>query len=1580
MSHGTRSLARSLLAGLAALVSLVAAPPAARALDYLAYELQTDRTPPAVCLSFDRPLPRLRQAELAPFVEIAPAGDYGLSTRGPRLCASGLRHGERYRVTLRRGLPATGGDVLGRDVTVELLVPDRAPSLAFAGRGTLLPLRPGTGLPLRSVNLERARIALYRVGERNLLPLFDQGLFGEALDAWSEERLAENLGEPAFTGTVAIARRPNQDVTTLLPLESLAPELRPGLWIAVATPEGTAPEPWQSRATQWFTISDLALTAVRGADGLTLLTRSLETAEPLAGVRVELLARNNEPLASVTSDERGLARIPTARLRGKGGAAPRLLLARKGEGDLAFLRLDEPPLDLVELGIEGRTPPGPLDAFLWTERGVYRPGETVHLGVLLRDAEARAVSDLPLGLVLARPDGLEVDRLVVPPDPLGAGLRSFPIAPDAYSGVWTVTARVGADGPPVGSTSFVVEDFVPPRLELAIEPQQPFPDPAEPIPLSLTGRWLYGAPAAGLVGEVELLVRPAETPFPDLRGFAFGLAEESFLPQGTPPVDFETDEKGRASVAIGLESPPQTSKLLEALVRARLFDLDGRPVTAETVVPLAGPSRAIGLRAAFPGALAEGAEARFEAVLVDARGRVGGPARLGWELFFEERDWIWFQRGGRFEYEEVVRDRAVTSGELAIPAEGRLAFDLPGQPAGRYRLELFDPESGAATSIRFGVGWWAASEGSDRPEKLAISAEPADTPGRARVRIEPAFDARVTLFAADSAVRAVHELAVPKGGASVELEVGSIGPGGLHLLASAVSATGAVLPRLPVRAVGVAWLPGPQAERRLDLLLDAPETIRPSTVLEVTARLTSPPADEPVRLVLMMVDDAVLGLTRFEPPDPAGHYLGRRALGVELRDPYGRLIDPVGEIGRVASGGDRRAALQLQGIDVRTFKTVAVVTGPLEPGPDGVVRARFEVPDFTGRLRLMAVAWSRTRVGSAATTVRVRPPLLAELALPRFLAPGDQADIRLDLALGEAAPGTYEARLSTEGPLAFDRTLLTFRDVTAERRRFAILKLTAGPSLGTGRIGLELRGPDGFRLERRFELAIRPPQAWSTRRELVALEPGRTLELGPALAADLLPGTARLGLSLSTVPSFDVPGLLAELERYPYGCAEQVVSRALPFLYTTRLGPVPGVADPREPAQRAIGRLAALEGAAGGFAAWSHAAERETWLTAYVLDFLQEARAAQVPVPDGLVARTRAWLTARLADLADGPIDLAAGAYGAWVLAREGAIDPSRLRYLALRAEPDLPSDAARIQLAAALASLGERELSARLVAGLGQGRKERPDRWLADYGSPLRDDALVIAVAGSTRLLEPRELVPIAERAARRAAAERWLSTQEQAWLVRAAATLRSEGALEATLDGERLAGPGPLSRSLELAPSSRPRALRNSGSAPLYAAIGVTGIPAAPGPAESRGYELTRTILTPEGKPADLAKIRQSQQLVVLLEGRAVEPGFRRTLLVDLLPAGLELEPVRLVGGTQLDRFAWLGPLNEPVFTGLRDDRFVAALDLYPHDPAFRVAYLVRAVTPGSFVLPGAQVEDMYAPAQFARTAPGRVVIAGR
>jgi uncharacterized protein YfaS (alpha-2-macroglobulin family) len=1570
--------------GTAATVALVmlltAWAPTARAVDYVAYTVAAEQNLPRVCLGFSVALGRAQPGDLSPYVRVEPAADVALASRGSDLCLTGLAHGADYLITLKAGLPAADGTRLAADVPVSLRIPDRQPRLAFRSKGYVLPLHGQGGIPLTSVNVERAALRVLRIGERNLVQQLADGMLGAQLDLWARERIDAQSGQQLFQGAVELASERNREVETALPVAELVGPLQAGLYIAVAEPVGAAPEDWDARATQWFTVSDLGITTFSGDAGLTAIVRSLASAEPVAGATLTLLARNNEKLGVLSTDAAGRASFDAGLLRGSGGDAARALVAEAGAGDLTFVDLGGPQLDLADRGLEGRTPPGALDAFVYTDRGIYRPGETVHVTVLLRDDQARAVSGLPLSVRLLRPDMEETERVVLRPDRQGGDSLSIPLAVGAFTGQWTLRVAAGERSAAIGEAAFLVEDFVPPRLEVGLRTDSRRATAEQPLPLEIDARWLYGAPASQLDGEAEMVVEAAPDPFPGLPGYRFGLVQEPFASERAGPVPFRTDVEGRASVMLALDRAIDATQPLQAVLRARVFDVDGRPVAGEIAVPMTASPWFVGIRPEFDGSAAENGEAGFALVAVAPDGTSRGGARLGWELVREQVDYVWFQRYGQWDYEVVVTDERQDAGEIVL-ADGHGRLAVPVQ-SGRYRIELFDPASGVASSHRFTAGWWESAEISDRPDDVEVRLEPATASGSARAFVRPPFDARVLLVQADGAVRRIEERQIGREGAFVDLAGWQVGVGGSYLLATAFAPTGAVNPRLPARAVGAAWLPGALTERSLRLVIEAPPSARPGDRLEAVLRVTGARADAPAFVTLAAVDDGILQLTGFTAPDPVGFFLGKRRLGVELRDLYGRLIDPGGRRGRIVSGGDARMRLQLTGNDLVGRRSVALFSGPVRLGADGAAHIGFDLPDFNGRLKLMAVAWDDLAVGGAATTVAVRPPLVADLTLPRFLAPGDQARLRLRLTNLQAPAGDYSVGLTASGPLALTPATAAVTGLAVGATGEAVVELTAQGAVGPGAIELAVAGPDGFALSRRFELGVRADRPYVTRRQVAMLEPGQSLTLDAALAAGWLPGTAAMALTLSAAPALDVAGLAADLRRYPYACTEQIVSRATVGLLASALGlsSDPTGADDAA-VQSALRRLSNLQAARGYFSAWSAMGPEDLWLSAYAADFLLEARDAGRPVAGARLDAALTWLAQAFARAEDGPTARAGAAYAAAVLARAERLDLSSLRYFAERSAGKLPSDLARAQLAGAFAALGDRPRAMALVGELGGERAGGADA-PADFGTPLRDDAAVLAVAAGAALLPPDGLADRVLRLTQRLAAARWLSTQEQAWTLRAAAALAgSGGELHVAVDGvDRRATSGAVELVRRLTAAAAPLHVRNLGASPIYRSLALTGIPGEPPAAEAHGFALSRRLLTPEGAAVDPQAVRQNDQLVVLIEGRAVEPGPHRTLVVDLLPAGLEVENIRLAGTPSVERLGWLGELTTPVRLEQRDDRWVAALDLSEDRPAFRLAYFARAVTPGQFVLPGSQVEDMYRPELMARTDSGRLLIAPR
>ncbi len=1563
----TRHVARcaALVAGLSA--------PSAWALDYLNVTIEQDRAVPSACFSLSAGLLRGKPDALEPYVAIEPKTDHSLQVRGKDLCVNGLRHGQAYTITLKAGLPGADGTALAKSASVAVTVPDRDRQVSFDQGKTLLPFTKGVGLPLKSVNVAQAHLALYRFGDRGLVDQLVNDWFGTAVSGYTLETIADRSTK-VFEGTLAVASVPNKQVTTAIPLDGLVKGLQPGVYVATATPGGQMPDQETERATQWFSISDIGLVTVKSSGGLLVSARSLQSATPIGGVELRLLSQANEVLGAYKTDGQGRFTIPAGLLRGEHGDAPKVLAAVGADGQFTWLQLDAPALDLSEFDIKGRAPPETNDVFLWTDRGVYRPGETIHVGALLRDRAARAVAGTALTMHIVRPDAIEVQKRQLDLASASGGSFDFPVPDNATSGTWRIWASAG-DNREVGTTSVSVQDFVPPRLEAKLSaPPGPLSGLAA-IEATVAADYFYGSPGSGLTGQVEATVQPADRPFKGLEGFSFGLVQEPFLPQALQAQDFTTDDKGRAAVVFPLEAAPDTTVPLQVAMRARVNDVDGRPAQVDLTKALHTADRFIGLRARTPEGLGDGAEAAFDVVMVDGDGAPVGASEVKWDLVKEDYQYTYFYRDGRWQSKETLTDARVNGGEQALGADGRGTI-AARVTSGRWRLEAYDAAGKVATSLRFGAGWWAGGQPDRKPEVMAVTLDAHPPAGIVRAMVEPSFAGRVLVMLDGGGLHGVQEREMPKGGGAVEFDAADVPPSGAYLLAVAVSPAGAVLPRLPVRAVGLAWVPGATATHTLDVALQVPDVVRPKTRLAVNVAVAGAGAGERAFVTLAAVDEAVLRMTDFATPDPADHFLGRREPGFELRDVYGALIDPSGQPGQLRQGGDGNANAKAVGLDVKTFKTVALFQGPVQLDAAGHATLGVDVPEFSGRLRLMAVAWTADRFGRAERPVTVRPPLLAELALPRFLAPGDRAVARLMLTDLDAPEQTYTVAVTTEGAVSLDRADASFKDVKRERRRFVDRVLTAAAVPGVGRIHLTATGEDGGVTERDFEITVRTPNAYATDRQIVTLAPGQHLVADDALGAGLVPGTGTLAITASVLPAFDVPGLLASLRTYPYGCAEQTISRAFPELFAKALGSTPAapVAD-TVTAQGAIQRLFSLQSSDGSFGYWSAFDAGNLWLTAYAVDFLQHARAQGLSVPDTMESRATAWLAGHFGTLTTDPQAIAGAAYTAIVLARANKLDLSQLRYVATRAGDRLPSDIARFQFAAALTRVGERDLALRLVEAAPVVRD--PKTYLNDYGSPLRDRAMALSLAAEEGLVSQKVLFSQATDLARLASGKGWLSTQEQAWLLRTAFDLKPDSPLQVDLDGRGTTGSATsLTAALPLGRGRRSD-LMNRGRSPVYVSLAATGIPTGVPPAEAMGFSVKRSYFTLAGAPADLADVHQNDEMVVVVEGTMADALERKVLAVDMLPAGLEPETVGLSGDRDAGQFAWLKDLTDPTFTQLRDDRYLAGLNLSGADARFKFAYLVRAVTPGSYARPGPQVEDMYAPTYHARGEAGTLEV---
>jgi uncharacterized protein YfaS (alpha-2-macroglobulin family) len=1546
------------------------------------HTVDSEAAEPRICAVFSDPLP-VGTTDLSSYVSVQGAPQIAVETEYSQICITGVAFGQRYNVTLRAGLPSADGEELRNEVELNVYVPDRSPFVGFANNAYVMPSSLGGGLPITSVNAETADVVIYRIGDRSIATAVRNGVFQRTLDGYSAEDVANSYGEKVWEGQADLARaEPNEMVTTAIPVSDVVGDLAPGAYVVTAKVEGSLQEYWNELATQWFIVTDLGITSISGEDGVHAFVRSLSTAQPLTSADVRLVAVNNEILGEGTTGADGRITFAPGLARGEGGRAPQLIVVETAEGDYAFLDVSKPAFDLTDRGVEGRPSPGPLDVFATTERGVYRPGETVFLTALVRDVRAEAVTGLPITAEVERPDGVVAQKEVLADKGAGGYFAALPLLQGAMRGSWQIRLYADPEAPTLASATFLVEDFEPERLAFEVSADPGPVSTQEPAQVNVAAKYLYGATAPDLAVEADVVLRASST-LAAHPGYTFGRLDDTFQTYYEPLGNVgRTDASGNAVAEVNISSPSATTRPLEAQMFFRLVDTNGRPVQRSLTRPVLAEVDRIGIRPRFEDAegLGEGVDASFDVIAVAPTGETIDKAGLKWRVSRIETHYQWYRSSGTWRWEGITTSREVANGTVDATAAGPVQIAAPVD-WGRYQVEVESTgENPTSTSYEFYAGYYYVEAGSNTPDTLDVALDKAAyTAGEtANLRLDPQFAGTALVMVVDDRIIDMQAVEVPAEGTTVALPVTDDWGPGAYVTAVLYRPADAAEKRMPARALGLAFADVDPGDRQLDVSIEAPDVAQPRQSFTATLKLANAAAGDTAYVAVAAVDLGILNLTGFRTPDPDGYYFGQRQLGVDIRDLYGNLIDPTqGTLGALRSGGDGEAART--GTPPPTSVLVALHSGVVTVGADGTATVTFEMPDFAGTVRLMAMAWTAKAVGHAQADVTVRDPVVVTMSPPRFLRLDDTSRLLVEVNNVSGAAGSYTVQLLTGGGVGTDAPETTVELPVGERASLD-LKLT-GESIGNHPVKLIVTGPGGMALVKELTLGVRAASAPQTTSTLLPIGPGESVTLDASYFAGMVPDTGALTLAVGPIARLDVPGLLLQLDRYPYGCAEQTSSRAFPLLYLNEVAQRLGMGNDDKLDQTikdAIASLLSKQNSTGGFGLWGPFSGSDLWLDSYVTDFLIRAEAEGYDVQDEAMSRALDNLSNQVSYASDFSDGGEAIAYALHDLARAGRAAIGDLRYY-LEARLDaFGSPLAKAQLGAALALYGDRTRAATAFAAAIEGLKVPEEKYAyrMDYGSQLRDTAAVLALAAE---FTPSgvDLAALAQQLADLRDKVRWTSTQEDAWTLVAAAALgrqASDGSIN--LDGETLSGS--VYRRFDQGHfDSASVTIENISNRPTEAKVTVTAIPAGPPPATSEGFTLERRYYLPDGTEADLSTITQNDRFVVVLTVTPRTLGSGQYVVSDPLPAGFEIENPDLSMGSGVANLSWLS-LTTPTHVESRTDQYVAAFRWFSEVTAYSTAYMVRAVTPGKFVMPGATVEDMYRPELRANTDAGSIEVA--
>lgn len=1554
--------------------------------------------PPAMELSFSSP-PDVQGARA--FIEVQPAVEFTVEPRsswwssGFRL-AGGFEPGRIYTVTLKAGLRSESGLTLAQPVTRRVNFPSREPALCFSAEGRYLSPSGSLRIPLMHVNVRECRLAAYPVPPQNLiqLALREAGRM-EHFWAWGGDGMLEKLTAPAGVYlTNALPSKPETITRTAVDLARLTDGPPRGAYWLTAEPE-------KGQGTrQLVMVTDLGISAKSAADGMLVWINSLAATEPVEGVQVSLYAENNVELGRAVTDQDGLAFLP---LDDKAWEQSPLLVVASRSNDVSCLNLDQGGV-MLPAG-EGDRPflSDGYEAYVFTARGVYRPGETLEAKAVVRDRDARCPDPFPALFRILRPDGRLCREVPVMLDELGAAEMQVEMPDYLPTGSYSVDLALPGTLKTLGSTVIALEDFVPPQVRVDVEAPR---DPLRPDEASLftaSAEHLFGKPAAGLPVSGFVTWKPVEFAPKSWKDYRFGDEEKEFSPVYLSAGQGRLDEEGAIEFPLEPSAGWRPPARIQAVMSATVMESGGRAVTASAECPFDPYPFYIGLKTGAGRMMAVGAAQPLELALVGPDEKVlATNLALRVNLFRT----VWstvLKRNAQNRFTYQSEQQLIPAGEELVPvAAGRAVHSFSVDRAGSYLLVVTDPSGGSSSSLRFYAtepGWSGVAWGQDRPDQVELAADrEAYAPGEsALVMIQAPFAGTALLTVENDRVQERRVVRMTNQSELVEIPLRAEYAPGVYCAVTMIRPAVAESVWTAHRAAGLAFLPVKPVDRRLSVRIVAPDILPPQQPATVRVLVTNDQgAVAGADVTLMAVDEGILMLTAFKTPDPLDWFLAPRWFATTLYDLYSLLMPLLDEEAEAAVSppGDGEDGLRrrLNPIRTRRFKPLALWKSGLKTDAAGEAAVALDIPEFTGRLRLMAVAFTKTQAGSAESAALVKRSLVVQTSLPRFLAPGDTAELTVSLFNETDHKRTARIRVSGGGPLRVEKSEWP-QDLDAQGSAVVRIPLQAEDWPGAALCQVEVVSANDTYRES-IELPVRPASPRRTQFLHGVLDAGEKFDIIPP--ADWIAESAWGELVCLSGPEGRWKGALDWLTAYPYGCLEQVTSTVFPLLYLGDMRKTlwPDLSGPeadRETIQSGMYRILSMQQGHGGFALWPGHTQVYPWGSLYATHFLIEARKAGIPVPEDRLDAAMGWVRGRLearvsadasAESADWQADMEERSYACLLLALAGK--PADNWMARLEEQASLLRPSTRINLALALMHGGEPSLAGGVLDRLGippPGMRRERGRTL---NSDVRDAALLLSAWLDLDPSNP--IVPQLARYLDEAQQDgRWLTTQDNAFALLALgkyartrprdpkpwkAEWRADGELLAAAENTNLfrwvAGSGVWPRAASLV---------NRGPGEFYYTVRLEGVPAAdqPEPARDDGLQIRREWLDFDGNAVDPESIVQGQLVIVKLTLDTLGEALDNLVIEDLLPAGFEIENPALATAQTVP---WIRERENAVISRqARDDRMLYFTGTINGRHVFH--YSMRAVTPGEYVVPPSVAECMYDPAIRSVNGWGRVRI---
>ena len=1316
--------------------------------------------------------------------------------------------------------------------------------------------------------------------------------------------------------------------------------------------------------------TNLGLVALMGQDNdMTVLVHNIQSTEPERGVTVTAYNYQHQALASGTTDDKGQVRLDLSSGR------PFYLIASQGI-QRSYLRVDNgSALSLSSFDVSGEVVQKGIKGFIYGERGVWRPGDTLHLGFMLNDRAKQLPAEHPVVMELYNPLGQMYARKTQTRGELGLYAFDFVTEADAPTGAWNVKAQVGGVS---FSKRLRIESIKPNRLKIALSMPEKTLLRGEPMDARLHVEWLQGAIARNLKYDIQGTFIATPTTFEGYKGFYFDDPSRVFNTEESKLISGVTNERGDATVQARFELGSTAPGMLLANLVTRVYEESGDfSIDADRM--LYSPYRRYaGIKSPQKDKeqLNTGTNYTYEVASVDYLGKPQANTELDVKVYKVYWYWWWDSNSsGLANYVSDSYNKPVKTFTVRTDGAGRGTFQLsfPDKEWGTYFISVKDKESKHSTGVMSYFDWpynegRRNTDGSESATMLSFKTDKDSyTPGEKMVVTFPSTKGSRAIISIENGVRVLSltEHTCEDKQTTVRLDVTKDMQPNAYVYITLLQPHGITKNDLPIRLYGVVPFTVTSPESHLTPVIQSPAELKPDASYTVSV---SEKNGKEMAYTLAIVDEGLLDLTRFRTPEPWKAFNAREALGVNTWDLYNYVVGAYG--GRIEQlfsiGGDDALNKGPKAI-VNRFKPVVRFDGPFLLKKGKTARHTYQMPNYNGRVKIMVVAGNGEAYGHADKSVMVRKPVMLLGTLPRVIGVGEEMVVPATVFATEDGVGAVNVSIACSSNMEVVGEAT--RSLSFERKgdQQASFRIRVKKNPGIGKVTITATGK-GDKSVYETELEIRTVRRPQVKVSAATLEAGKSWKKTVAMPGAT--GTNQLTLEVSDIAPVNLSSRLSYLLGYPHGCLEQITSKGFPQLYISSFTDLtPQQAKSTEEAvKEVIRRLRSYQTVDGAFAYWPGGTSSNGWGTVYATHFLLEASKKGYLVPEAMkqsvlnnlrrVARNWKPATSYYMDSEE-----TTQAYRLYVLALAGSPEMGAMNRL--KEMKDLAS-MSRWSLASAYALVGREDVAQDLISkttALPSGYSEYDET----FGSDVRDQSIQLMTL--CLLDKGKEAATLVEELSKQLSSDDWLSTQSTAFALVALsdylAKYRVDGAMDFTYacggkDGQVKTDKNIWSETLlDKAGTSASVELKNTGKSTLFARIITEEIPEqGEEKAYANGVSLAVSYVDLNGRPVNVAQLEQGTNFsaVVTVKNPSAR-GYNNLVLSEIFPAGWEILNTRFLNGAATDSLT--AGVN---YQDIRDDRVYSYIDRLPAGSQVTVKINLCAVYPGRFYLPPVYCEAMY------------------